>query len=238
MMALAATGLLVPAIIHALPEVRALPVGKTRFIDHFLSLVVALILILTYLLGLLFSLKTHRELYNPESAAASDGDLSHDVPWSLTRSVVVLGLATVFVALVSEMLAGAIVESAPLWGLTQVFLGVVVVAIVGNAAEHSTALLMARKNQMDLAVGIALGSAQQVALFVAPVLVFVSYLRPEPMDLLFTTMEVVAVILGVLVAHMVAQDGESNWLEGVMLLVLYALLAMAFFVLPEPALKG
>src|SRR5205823_7015756 len=118
------------------------------------------------------------------------------------------------------------------FGLSGVFVGVIVVAIIGNAAEHSTAVLMARKNQMDLAVGIALGSALQIALFVAPVLVFASYLRPEPMDLRFTTLEVVAVVLGVIVARMVAEDGESNWLEGVMLLMLYALLGLVFFFLP------
>jgi Ca2+:H+ antiporter len=115
-----------------------------------------------------------------------------------------------------------------------VFMGVIVVAIVGNAAEHSTAILMAMKNQMDLAVGIALGSALQVALFVAPVLVFASYFRSEPMDLVFTTLEIVAVILAVLVARMVAEDGESNWLEGAMLQMVYAILGAAFFFLPAP----
>src|SRR5690606_19074662 len=105
-------------------------------------------------------------------------------------------------------------------GLTELFVGVIVVAIVGNAAEHSTAILMAMKNKMDLAMGIALGSGLQIAMFVAPVLVLASYLREEPMDLLFTTLEIVAVILGVMIARMVAEDGESNWLEGVMLLML------------------
>ena len=108
----------------------------------------------------------------------------------------------------------------------------IVVAIIGNAAEHSTAILMAMKNQMDLAVGIALGSALQIALFVAPVLVFASYLRAEPMDLLFTTLEVVAVVLAVVIARMVAEDGESNWLEGAMLLMIYAILGLVFFFLP------
>jgi Ca2+:H+ antiporter len=110
---------------------------------------------------------------------------------------------------------------------------VIVVAIVGNAAEHSTAVLVALKRQMDLALGIALGSALQIALFVAPVLVFASYLRPHPMDLRFTTMEVVAVVLACLIARMVAEDGESNWLEGAMLLMMYAILGIAFFFLPE-----
>jgi Ca2+:H+ antiporter len=119
-------------------------------------------------------------------------------------------------------------------GMSEVFMGVIVVAIIGNAAEHSTAILMAMKDEMDLAVGIALGSALQVALFVAPVLVFASRLRPHhgPMDLLFSTFEVVSVILAALVARMVAEDGESNWLEGAMLLMVYAILGFAFYLLP------
>ena len=135
----------------------------------------------------------------------------------------------------SEILVGAVEETSRSLGLTEVFVGVIVVAIIGNAAEHSTAILMALKNQMDLAVGIALGSALQIAMFVAPVLVLASHLRPAgPMDLVFTTMEVVAVILAVIIARMVAEDGESNWLEGAMLLMIYAILALAFFFLPEP----
>ena len=133
----------------------------------------------------------------------------------------------------SEILVGAVEHASHVLGMNKVFIGVVVVAVVGNAAEHSTAVLVALKNQMDLAVGIAVGSALQIALFVAPVLVFASYLRAEPMDLRFTSLEVVAVILGVLIARMVAEDGESNWLEGLMLLMVYAILAMAFFFLPE-----
>ena len=133
----------------------------------------------------------------------------------------------------SEILVGTVEAASEAVGMTQVFVGVFVVAIVGNAAEHSTAVWMAMKNRMDLAVGIALGSALQIALFVAPVLVFASYLRAEPMDLLFTPLEVAAVVLAVLIARMVAEDGESNWLEGAMLLLIYAILGMAFFFLPE-----
>jgi Ca2+:H+ antiporter len=118
-------------------------------------------------------------------------------------------------------------------GLTEVFVGVVVVAVVGNAAEHSTAVLVAMKNQMDLALNIAIGSSIQIALFVAPVLVFVSYLMPHgPMDLRFTPFEVLAVIAAVSVVNLVAQDGESNWLEGALLIAVYLVLALAFFFLP------
>ena len=136
----------------------------------------------------------------------------------------------------SEILVGAVEETSRAFGLSEIFVGVIVVAIVGNAAEHSTAILMALKNKMDLAVGIAMGSALQIALFVAPVLVLASHLRGKagPMDLVFTTLEVVAVILAVVIARMVAEDGESNWLEGAMLLMIYAMLAVAFFFLPDP----
>jgi Ca2+:H+ antiporter len=233
MMVLAAMGLLIPAIFHVLPEVLALDERAAVRREHELSLAVCVALMVSYALGLLFSLRTHKNLFNPGSETASEHGDEAGAVWSVRRSVVVLLAATVFVGLISEILAATIEETGQKWGLTEVFLGVIVVAIVGNAAEHSSAILVAMKNQMDLSVGIALGSAMQVALFVAPVLVFASYLRGEPMDLLFTTMEVVAVILAVLIARMVAEDGESNWIEGVMLLMVYVLLAVAFYYLPE-----
>jgi Ca2+:H+ antiporter len=144
----------------------------------------------------------------------------------------VLLAATALVAWMSEVLVGTVDEASRALGLTEIFVGVIVVAIIGNAAEHSTAVVMAWRDEADLAVGIAMGSALQIALFVAPSLVFASYLRAQPMDLLFTPLEVVAVILAVLLARMVAEDGESTWLEGAMLLMIYAILGMAFFFMP------
>ncbi len=232
MMVLAAIGLLIPAIFHSLPEVLALDKTTAVNREHELSMAVCVALIVAYGLTLLFSLKTHKNLFNPQNESTVEEEASSHNVWSVKRSLAMLVGATVFVGLISEILAGNIEETGHKWGLTEVFLGVVIVAIVGNAAEHSSAILVAMKNKMDLAVGIALGSAMQVALFVAPVLVFASYLRSEPMDLLFTTMEVVAVILAVLIARMVAEDGESNWIEGVMLLMVYLLLAIAFYYLP------
>ena len=120
--------------------------------------------------------------------------------------------------------------------MTEVFVGVILVAIIGNAAEHSTAILMALKNKMDIAVNIAVGSSIQIALFVAPLLVFLSYvLGPEPMDLLFTNFEVLAIVLSVFIIGFISQDGESNWMEGVQLLAVYAILALAFYFLPAGA---
>jgi len=227
LMVLAAVGLLIPAIFHS-------NVGsKAAFAEHGVSLSVSVILMIAYGLNLLFSLKTHKDLYNPKHVD-SDTVQHEGEGWGRRKSVAVLLVSTAFIAWMSEVLVGAVEEASLTLGLTEIFVGVIVVAIVGNAAEHSTAVLMAWKNQADLAVGIAMGSALQIALFVAPVLVFASYLRKAgPMDLLFSPMEVAAVILAVILARMVAEDGESNWLEGAMLLMIYAILGVAFFFLPE-----
>ena len=228
LMVLATVGLIVPALFHEL-------VPRAAGLEHKVSVAVCVLLLLTYGLSLLFSLVTHRELLTgmkeEVAAAISEATLG------LRHATALLMIATVFVAWMSEILVGAVEPAGHALGFNAVFMGVFVVAIVGNAAEHSTAVIMALKNQMDLAVGIALGSALQVALFVAPVLVFASYLRETPMDLLFSTLEVVAVILAVLVARMVAEDGESNWLEGAMLLMVYAILGVAFFFLPDKGEK-
>jgi Ca2+:H+ antiporter len=223
LMVLGSVGLLIPALFHWM-------VGPNQpGLEHKLSLSVSVVLIITYGLNLVFNLVTHKDVFCPEEPNEPTKDL-----WGLRHSAAILLVATGFVAWMSEILVGAVEEAGKSLGMNEVFMGVFVVAIVGNAAEHSTAILMALKNQMDLAVGIALGSALQVALFVAPVLVFASYLRPVrgPMDLLFSTFEVVAVILAALAARMVAEDGESNWLEGAMLLMLYAILGLAFYLLP------
>lgn len=230
MMVLAAFGLLIPAIFHALPEVTASDV----LLEHELSVGVSIVLLLAYVAHLAFSLKTHKGLFNPEPPEGADAreGHAHGAAWSQAKAIGVLLGATLFVAWMSEILVGAVEGASHALGMNAVFVGVIVVAIVGNAAEHSTAVLVAMKNQMDLAVGIAIGSSLQIALFVAPVLVLASYLRAEPMDLLFSTLEVVAVVMSVVIARMVAEDGESNWLEGVMLLTVYVILGLAFFFLP------
>ena len=145
---------------------------------------------------------------------------------------IVLSLATIATGVMSEILVGALEPAAASLGMTRIFVGVILVALVGNAAEHSTAVLVARKNHMDLAFGIAVGSSLQIAMFVAPVLVFASYLFGAPLNLIFTPFEVVAVGLSVLVVGFVAMDGESHWMEGVMLVGVYIILAIAFFFLP------
>lgn len=212
-----------------------------------LSLEIAIVLFVVYVLLLLFSLKTHKHLYNEEAEPEDDADrplpfaeTSHETDdakvWSQKTSVMVLVAATACVALMSEILVGAIEESSKQLGWTELFVGVFVVAIIGNAAEHSTAILAALKNRMELGFQIAVGSGLQIALFVAPLLVFISYLPgfEHRLDLVFSMLEVVAVVVSVLIVGLVAYDGESNWMEGLLLLAVYVILGIAFYHLPQP----
>jgi Ca2+:H+ antiporter len=246
LLALSAVGLLVPAIFHHIVA------GHPNAHERELSLEIAAVLFGTYLLSLVFSLRTHKHLYDGQPGAADgaavttgSGAALHGATvateaagahthahGSVRNAVITLLVATAFVAWMSELLVGAVEHTAEALGMTEVFVGVILVAIIGNAAEHSSAILVARKNQMDLAMHIAVGSSIQVALFVAPLLVFVSYLFGTPMDLVFTTFEVLAVGVCVLVLALVANDGEANWLEGAQLLAVYLILALAFFFLP------
>jgi Ca2+:H+ antiporter len=231
LLTLASIALIVPAAFHHL----AGPSGWPREKD--LSLEIAVVLILIYAGHLLFSLVTHKRLFSglPSSDEAhAAGDHHHH--WSLARSIATLAAATALIAWVSEILVGSVEHAAHSFGMTSVFVGVIVVAIIGNAAEHSTAILVALKNRMDLSLSIAIGSSIQIALFVAPILVLVSYfVGPRPMDLVFSPAEVMAVVLAALITGEVASDGESNWLEGAMLLAVYVILGICFFFLPEAA---
>jgi Ca2+:H+ antiporter len=206
---------------HSLTPVREVEIERT------LSLEIAIVLFVSYLLSLLFSLRTHKHLY-------TGGAEEHEhKPVQVGRAIVTLVVATALVAWMSELLVGAVEEASHALGLTEVFVGVIVVAVIGNAAEHSTAVMVAIKNKMDLALNIAIGSSIQIALFVAPLLVFASYVIPgRPMDLLFSPFEVLAVGISVAVVNLVAQDGESNWLEGALLLAVYLVLGIAFYFLP------
>lgn len=225
LLTLSAIGLVVPAIFHMVAR------GVNVNHEQELSLEIAIVLFVTYLLSLVFSLRTHRHLYAGNGVQAGE-EVTDAGGWSKTKSLMVLLISTAFVALMSEFLIGAVEHTAVRFGMTEVFIGIVVVAIIGNAAEHSTAIFMAAKNQMDLAINIAIGSSIQIALFVAPVLVFLSYLFGQPMDLLFTTFEVVSVGLAVGIVSLIAMDGETNWMEGVQLLAVYIIFAIAFYFLP------
>ena len=233
MLLLAVAALVMPAVFE-LVEGQGLPGIDQERVDYDstvenLSLAVAIVLIGTYVAGLLFSLRTHRKLFNPHT----EGEAEHDDTWgwSIRGSVIALGVAGLAVGLMSEILVGSISEASESIGLSEFFVGVIVVAIVGNAAEHWVAVLVAIKDKMDLSVNIAIGSSAQIALFVAPVLVIASFfMGPGPMPLVFNGFEIAAVVIAVLVAYQVTNEGESNWFEGVQLLALYAILGLTFFV--------
>jgi Ca2+:H+ antiporter len=221
-LALAAIALIAPAIFVEL--------SGARQARRELSTEIAIVLLTTYLLGLVFTLHTHRQLFNGQSDAPEQAEAE---PWSARKALAIMAVSTALVAWMSGILVGAITPAAQALGMTGLFIGVVVVGIAGNAAEHASAVMAARQNKMDLAVGIAIGSSTQMALFVSPVVVLASYLiGPRPMDLVFTTPEILAIAAAVWIAALVAGDGESNWLEGVQLLAVYVILAITFYFLP------
>jgi Ca2+:H+ antiporter len=228
MLMLAAAALIMPAIFElvegkGLPKPTAEAVHYGGTIEH-LSLAVAIVLIVTYVLGLVFSLKTHRDIFNPEY---EDED---SWGWSVRTSVIALAIAGVLVGVMSEVLVGSITDASESVGLSQFFIGVIVVAIVGNAAEHWVAVLVAMKDKMDLAVNIAIGSSGQVALFVAPVLVIASFfIGPYPLALVFNGFELGGILLAIMIANYVTNDGESTWFEGAQLLAVYAVFGLAFY---------
>jgi Ca2+:H+ antiporter len=230
MLLLAAAALVMPAI-YEMVEGSGLPQPGAERVHYDttvqgLSAAVACVLIFSYVAGLWFSLKTHRDLFNPESE-----DSDHGEPWTVRKSVLALFVAGVAVGVMSEILVDSISEAASQLGLSEFFIGVIVVAIVGNAAEHWVAVLVAIKNKMDLAVNIAIGSSAQIALFVAPVLVLMSFvLGPHPMALVFNGFELGGILLAILIANHVTNEGESTWYEGLQLLAVYFVLGIAFLV--------
>lgn len=228
MLLLAGAALVMPAIFElvegqGLPSPGAETVNYDATVEH-LSLAVAVVLIATYVAGLFFSLKTHRAIFNPEYEEEDTWG------WSTRKSILVLAGAGLLVGVMSEVLVGSIEEASHAIGLSEFFIGVIVVAIVGNAAEHWVAVLVAVKDKMDLSVNIAIGSSAQVALFVAPILVLASFfLGPHPLALVFNGFELGAILIAILIANYVTQDGESTWFEGVQLLAVYAVFGIAFY---------
>ena len=221
----AAVALLIPAMFH-------FATGKEREV----SMEIAVVLFVTYLLSLLFTLKTHRQLIqqggHDTHAAVESHEASHEAHWSKGKAIGVLAVVTVVIAVVSEILVGAIEPASASIGMTPIFTGIIFLALVGNAAEAMNAVSFARQDQMDLSFGIAVGASTQVALFVAPVLVFAGYFMGKPMDLHFTAFEIVAIVLAVTIVSRQTSDGECHWMEGVMLIAVYLMLAIGFFFLP------
>ncbi len=227
MLTLSVISLLIPAVFAQTAHFQN---PSQKFIlSEELSLAISIILMLVYICGLIFSFKTHRHLIHETDSETHDETESH---WGVKKSIFILFISTVTIALISEFLVTSLSPTAKSLGLTELFMGIIVIAIIGNAAEHSTAVLVAIKNKMDLSMNIAIGSSIQIALFVAPVLVITSYLMGTPMDLEFTLLEVVAVAISVAVVSLISLDGESNWLEGIQLLAVYAILTIVFFLSP------
>jgi Ca2+:H+ antiporter len=219
---LATIALLIPS------AVRGVDAGPAAEFVQALSLGLSGLLIVAYALGLAFSLRTHRELF----ASADHGGGEH-APWPIGLAVVTLIVVTVLVALVSEVFVESVQQAAEGFGMTPAFVGFIVVALVGGAAEMTSAFAGARKNRLDLSVGIALGSAAQIALFVAPVLVLLSYaMGPTPMDLRFWPGAVVMMLIATLTAALVTNGGRSTWFVGVLVLMVYLIFAMTLYLLP------
>jgi Ca2+:H+ antiporter len=233
LLTLALVALVMPFAFHYLAKTSAAELARR---EGSLSLEISVILLISYGLSLLFMLHTHKRLFagDADLEAVVEEAADHHKPWSMGKSLGVLAAATALIAWMSEILVGSVSHAAETFGMTQVFVGVIVVAIVGNAAEHSTAILVAMKNRMDLSLSIAIGSSVQIALFVAPLLVILSrFIGPRPMDLIFTPAEVLAIALSVIITEQITGDGESNWLEGVLLLAVYLILGIVFYFLPE-----
>jgi Ca2+:H+ antiporter len=216
---LATIALIVPAIFFQTASGAAAPAVEG------LSILVSLVLVCMYGANLFFLLHTHKHLYLEEAG-------KFEPRWSTARAVATLIVATLAVAWMSDILVNSIEPVVARLGWSQLFVGVIFVAVVGNAAEHFSAVLVARKNRMDLALQISIGSATQIVLVVAPAFVIFGALLGHPMDLVFNIFELVSMVLAVLIVNFIVQDGESNWLEGLQLLAAYAIMAIAFFLHP------
>ena len=229
MLLLTVVALLLPSVLTiarhtGLPQLAEERHAFSSSIEH-VSAAVALILIATYLAGLFFSLRTHRNLFKPEAPDAGSEEI-----WSARRSVGVLAIVGAMIAVLSDALVGSIEHASSDLGVSQFFMGAFVVAVVGNAAEHYVAVVAARKNKMDLAINISIGSSAQIGLFVAPVIVLLSFvLGPSPMSLVFNPFEIAALLAAALLAPALVTDGESTWFEGVQLLALYAVIGVVFY---------
>jgi Ca2+:H+ antiporter len=224
MLALAVVGLVFPALFHGLHP--GLDTARFKLSELGLSEVVAMILATTYGFSLLFSLHTHKTLFGVDPASTPEG-----ATWSVGRSILVLAAATVGTVIASELLVHSVGGVTSRLGLSETFLGLIVIPIIGNAAEHATAVMMARRGKTDLSLQIALGSSTQVALLVAPLLVLAGLLIGQPLDLVFTPLEVVALGVSTIVVAIITLDGESHWFEGVQLLALYGMVGAAAYFL-------
>ena len=210
----------------AIPSLFSHSIGEEGSVKiETLSLGVAGVMIVLYILGIIYSIRVfHSPLSQPVE--------KEHTKWSIPRSVIVLIVATIGIVFLSELLVGAVEDVVKYWGLSEFFLGIILIPIIGNAAEHLVAVQVAVRNQMELSVEIAVSSSLQISLFVAPFLVFVSLFMGHPLSLIFNLFELIALIAAVLIVTLVSSDGESNWLEGAALLAVFTILSIAFFLLP------
>lgn len=216
MLLMAVTGLIIPAVFlqtHTNPAAEPFSLG------------VAAVLMLVYVLSLIFSLHTHKDVFRP---SLEHSEHSETPNWSKLKAMLILLIATILVVLESEFLVEGIDPVVKTLGISELFIGVIVIPIIGNAAEHSTSVIMALKNKMDISLEIAIGSSTQIALFVAPLLVFLGYFMGQRLDLIFTSYELIVIIMATVITAMISMDGRSNWLEGAQLLSAYAIMALAF----------
>jgi Ca2+:H+ antiporter len=216
---IAVVALLMPALFHLTPE-------ASEFREEAVSVGVSIVLILVYGAMLFFSFKTHQEIIGGHNVSHTEKPR-----WSKRRALGTLAGATVLVAALSEFLVGALEPTVEDLGVSKLFVGLIVVPIVGNAAEHASAILLAAKDKMDVAIEIAIGSSTQIALFVAPMLVFISLILGEPMNLIFTGIEIAAVAASASILGFIVLDGRSNWIEGLQLVSAYVIMAISFFFL-------
>jgi Ca2+:H+ antiporter len=225
------SGLLMFAVVVAfvIPEVFSMTMGEGERMTF--SIGISVILIALYLAALLFKLVTHRGVYQPAEKEAAAAHHEEEPEWSKGKAIAILAIATVAVAYVSENLVHTFEAVGETFGWSELFIGVVIVAIVGNAAEHASAIIMAFKNKMDIAVEIAIGSTLQVAMFVAPVLVIASLFFPTSMPLVFTLPELITMVTAVLLMVVISNDGETNWFEGATLLAAYIIVGIGFYLL-------
>ncbi len=226
-----ATLLILAVVALAIPSLFDAAISNNKAAEFGLSEGVALVMIILYVLSLLYSFSNKGD--EPSDAVSREA-VPHDSKWSIRTSAIVLIVTTIGIVFLSEALVGAVEHVTATFGLSEFFIGIIVIPLVGNVAEHLVAVQVALKNKMELSLAVSVGSSLQVALFVAPVLVFITLMMTgQPLLLVFSSFELIAIFAAVLVTAFVSLDGESNWLEGAMLLAVYIIVAIAFFYLPS-----
>jgi Ca2+:H+ antiporter len=228
MLFLAIIGLAIPTILAT----TILSTSETQVQVQILSDALAVILLIVYILGIMFTFITHKHLFTPPETSQEIHE-SSGTHWSKKKSFLLLAASMAGVVVVSETLVASVERTGEVLGFGQLFVGAIIVGIVGNAAEHSSAILLARKGKIELSIGIAAGSGSQIALFVVPILVFAGIAMGQPFTLVFTLLELAILFLAAIILNLIVHDGRSNWFEGVMLTAVYIIIAIAFFFVPD-----